>query len=270
MRTGDVDLSDGRLQEPAWRAAQARGRRGVGLLWGGAAVLVLAAAVVLLLSDLRRQADQDVPLIVADDMPLRVRPAVPGGLVVPNQDTEIYPRALQRGGAERRVEVLLPPPESPKPLPRLATPDVPRMAEQPALGAAAPVADNPGHATTSPSPAAVPPPRELAASAATTSPGHTAAPPAREATRSPAPAGAVLVQLAAVTAESAVQPEIARLRSRLAEELGGRALTASRIERDGRSIWRIRAGGFADEAAARAFCDSVRARGFGCLVVTGP
>jgi hypothetical protein len=79
----------------------------------------------------------------------------------------------------------------------------------------------------------------------------------------------VQVQLAAVGSEAAVQPEWNRLRARMPDLLGNRAVLVSRGERDGQPFWRVRTGGFADVAAARAFCDQVRARGFTCFVVGG-
>jgi cell division septation protein DedD len=81
--------------------------------------------------------------------------------------------------------------------------------------------------------------------------------------------GPVQVQLAAVGSEAAVQPEWNRLRTRMPDLLGDHALVVSRGERDGQPFWRVRTGGFADLAAARGFCDQVRARGFTCFVVGG-
>jgi hypothetical protein len=79
----------------------------------------------------------------------------------------------------------------------------------------------------------------------------------------------VQVQLAAVGSEAAVQAEWNRLRSRMPDLLADQALTVSRGERDGQPFWRVRTGRFADVAAARGFCEQVRARGFTCFVVGG-
>lgn len=266
----EVDRLDGRLQGPVWREREGRGRRGVGLLWAGVLVLLVAAGAAIYVAT-RGGGEGEVPMILADGSPLRVRPAEPGGYRVPNQDIEAYPgaRSRQREG-ERRVEVLLPPPEEPKPLPRPAPPS---PAAAPAHAAAPPIGEPPATAaasTATPPDAAVRPASAPPTTVAPPAPPPRTAPP--EAPR-PAPAtpaaGSVSVQLAAVTAEAQVQPEIARLRARLAQELGSRPLAASRIDRDGRPLWRIRAGGFPDEASARAFCETVRAKGMGCLVVSG-
>jgi len=256
----EVDRLDGRLQGPVWRERGARSRRGVGLLWAGLVVLVLAAAAAGYYA-IREPGQGEVPVILADETPLRVRPAEPGGLRVPNQDIEAYPQARQTGGGQRRVEVLLPPPEEPKPIPRtVPTSPLPAAAlpsAVPPASPAAPVSAHPPSLTSAQPPAA-----------AVQAPRASPVEPVRPAQAPPA-AGPVSVQLAAVTAEAQVQPEIARLRARLSQELGNRPLAASRIDRDGRPLWRIRAGGFADEAAARAFCETVRAKGMGCLVVSG-
>ena len=266
----EVDRLDGRLQGPVWREREGRGRRSVGLLGAGLLVLLLAAGAAIYVAT-RDGGEGEVPMILADGTPLRVRPPEPGGYRVPNQDIEAYPgaRPRQKEG-ERRIEVLLPPPEEPKPLTRPASP-APQEAPTPA---AVSLTDQPP--TTAPTPTATPPaaamrppPAPAAAVAPPATPPRTAQPDAPRPTQAAPAAGPVSVQLAAVTAEAQVQPEIARLRARLAQELGARPLTASRIDRDGRPLWRIRASGFPDEASARAFCETVRAKGMGCLVVAG-
>ncbi len=82
--------------------------------------------------------------------------------------------------------------------------------------------------------------------------------------------GRAQVQLAATRSEEAAQQEWRRLQSRI-PELQGRQPAISRIERgDGQPpLFRVRTGGFADQAAARAFCEQLRAREQGCLVVGG-
>lgn len=263
----EVDRLDGRLQGPVWREREGRGRRGVGLLSAGLLVLLVAGGAAAWFA-WRAGGEGEVPMILADDSPLRVRPAEPGGYRVPNQDIEAYPGARQRQG-ERRIEVLLPPPEEPKALPRptQAAPAQAAAPPSPSPPALAPSSLTASSTASSPAQSSAHPAAAPASPPAAVAPARPGEPP-RPAQASP-PSGPVSVQLAAVTAESQVQPEIARLRARLAQELGARQLTASRIDRDGRPLWRIRAGGFPDEASARAFCETVRAKGMGCLVVSG-
>ncbi len=57
----------------------------------------------------------DIPLIRADTRPMKVKPAEPGGMSIPDRDMLIY------GESRPTVEHLLPPPEQPMALPGAAT-----------------------------------------------------------------------------------------------------------------------------------------------------
>jgi hypothetical protein len=267
VRAGDLDIPTSRLGEPAWRQREKRGRPRVLLLAGVVGVLAFLAALALVGTGER--GEREVPLIVADNAPFRVRPADPGGMQVPNQDQLVYQRMAGSASPPtgRRIEVLLPPPETPLPVPRPAPPAAPAPAPEAAAPAEAPAAPAPQPAAPqAPSQAAglpLPPPSPSVAA-------QPAAPAAPASAPAPARAdGPVQVQLAAVGSEAAVQPEWNRLRARMPDLLGNRAVLVSRGERDGQPFWRVRTGGFADVAAARAFCDQVRARGFTCFVVGG-
>ena len=74
------------------------------------------------------------------------------------------------------------------------------------------------------------------------------------------------MQLAAVPTEQAANAEWQRLQRRMPELLGNQRLVVSRGEREGQPFFRIRTGAFADNAAARTFCDQVKARGASCFV----
>jgi hypothetical protein len=83
----------------------------------------------------------------------------------------------------------------------------------------------------------------------------------------PAVAGhAPMVQLAALPTEEAARAEWALLTKKMPELLNGKQPNYARVERDGRSFWRLRTAGFADVAQARGFCDHVRAKGGGCSI----
>jgi hypothetical protein len=69
-------------------------------------------------------AESDVPIVRAELGPVKVRPASPGGLQVPDRDKLVYNR-IQGGDAQNAtpsVERLLPPPETPLPKPVAAKP----------------------------------------------------------------------------------------------------------------------------------------------------
>jgi hypothetical protein len=232
--------------QPAYRAPMAarsavRGTRRV-MLIGAAASVAVFAAVLGLRALLQGGAPREVPVVTADDRPLRVRPEQPGGMTVPNQDRLIFERGAGRGA--QPPAALAPPPETPQ-LPPAAPPRVAAAAPAPPPPAAQPAAVR------------VPPPVPATAPPAT-------APPA--AAPAPAPAGRVAVQLAAVGSREEATAEWERLKRRAPDFFGNRRPQIVPLERDGRTFWRLRTDGFPDGAAARGFCEQVRARGLSCFV----
>lgn len=65
---------------------------------------------------------KSVPVIRADVAPVKIKPADPGGLDIPDRDKLVYDR-LNGEGAGTDVETLLPPPEEPMEMPPENTPD---------------------------------------------------------------------------------------------------------------------------------------------------
>jgi hypothetical protein len=74
------------------------------------------------------------------------------------------------------------------------------------------------------------------------------------------------VQLAAMTSHAAADAEWQRLVSHMPGLLGGRTPMVQRADVDGRTVWRLRTGGFASIAEATRFCQQVRAQGGGCSI----
>lgn len=219
--------------------------------------------------------DGEVPLIRADQQPMKMRPDDPGGMDVPHQDKEIYNR-MARDGAEPpgpRVERLLPPPESP--LPRPSTAPAPEAAIPPSAVATAP----PGAAEAPAAPA----PRAEAAKPAPAPQPLTAAPPAQPqqaptrqaAVPSPAPAskptqsaGRFRVQVASMrTAEDAARAADQLKRSH-PDLLGKLAINVVRADLGSRgTFYRVQAGPLADEGDAKNLCQKLSAKKVGCIIV---
>lgn len=92
-----------------------RARRKKGVLIGVLIGVVIAVVVAFLtfgrFVSAYRASGGDAPLIKADRSPVKVRPATPGGMEVPNQDKLIYERLRESDAV--RVEKLMPAPEKP-------------------------------------------------------------------------------------------------------------------------------------------------------------
>ena len=205
--------------------------------------LVLVGSVWTVLSGNRSATP---PVIEADRRPIRIKPENPGGLQVAGQNEDIL--AAESGP---RAGQLAPPPEVPAPqalrarqqaaAAQAAVPPAPQGTPHPAVQ---PV-------SLPPASQAVPPSAPLMATHPTL-----------------APNGRVQAQLAAVGSEDAAKAEWQRLAKRMPDLLSGRQPVLMKAEREGHTVWRVRTGGFGDQAAAAAFCAQVKAKGGGCSVAT--
>lgn len=263
--------------EPAYRApmaARSGERRTRRLMLIGAAASFGVFAAVLGLRELLggARAPREVPLVSADDRPTRVRPDNPGGMTVPNQDKLIFERASGRSTAPQQA-ALAPPPEAPQAPPRTAPPPPAQAAPAPAPAAATPAPQGqpaqgqPAQAQPAQAQQAaarLPPPTPAAQGPAAQPPAVGSAPPASAAPA--APSGRIAVQLAAVGTREEAMAEWERLKRRAPEYLGNRRPQVVPLERDGKTFFRLRTDGFADQATARGFCEQLRARGLSCFV----
>jgi hypothetical protein len=257
-------------ESPAERRARifVRQRSRRRLVFGivGAVVLVGGGAIYggyRLMSHAPATTTADVPLVHADDQPTRKKPAEPGGMAVPDQDSLVLNRS------EPKTEKLLPPPETP--LPRPAPAEKPPAAD--ATPAPAPAASPPPTPPPAPpkvaatQPPAAAPPAPAPPAPAPSKPKVAALPPPPAAP--PAAAGkGFRLQRGAVRTPQAANQEWARLRQQNQDMLGRLAMNPVRVDLGDRGIfYRIQAGPLADAATAERACNELKRRGVGCLLV---
>lgn len=178
-----------------------------------------------------------VPVIEADTRPLRVKPENAGGMIVVGANEQVM------GGRGDGVDLsgdLAPEAERPDPQAlraqrAIATPTAPEVIMTPAIV--------PGAGALVPTPVVLKP---LIPPAPTTGPA--------------------MVQIAALDSEAGATAEWQRLAHKVPDLLGDRKPNVVRFDRDGKTFWRLRTGGFPDIAAATEFCRKVRAKGLGCSI----
>jgi pyruvate/2-oxoglutarate dehydrogenase complex dihydrolipoamide acyltransferase (E2) component len=237
-------------------------------------VLAVGAVIAALVWGFSRGSSRNAPLIEADARPIKVRPDNPGGLRVPNQDELIFDR--NRGARPATQGGLAPEAENPRvdqlraQLAERAAQEAARNAPPPASTTpaqpAAPQA-NPRNAPQSAAPATPAPP---ATTSALTAPSLPAPVPATTERFAPVANGRAQVQLGALPSEASARGEWDRLQKRVPELLGNRRVSLAPFEREGQTpLYRIRTGGFADAATARAFCEEMKTRSIPCMVIGG-
>jgi len=237
----------------------------------------LGCVVVALIgaSTLTGRRSGEIPVIVADARPFRVKPENPGGMKIDGSENDLFSGASNTSNAR-----LAPAAETPNPdrlhaaapiqlLPAIPGPPpvvTPILPAQLTSVGNAPFSKPISAAPPKSSPS-LPERRPEVHAAATNLPPATAplsatAPAATGVT----PVRATMVQLAALTTEQAAHDEWQLLSKRMPDLLNGHQPSYSRFERDGRAFWRLRTSGFTDVAQAKVFCDHVRAKGGGCSV----
>lgn len=77
----------------------------------------------------------------------------------------------------------------------------------------------------------------------------------------------ITVQLSMVRSEADAQAAWDKLAKKLPGLMGERRPLFQKTAETGQTPWRLRTGGFTDQAQARAFCDQVRAKGGKCVVM---
>ncbi|MBF0323662.1 SPOR domain-containing protein [Magnetospirillum moscoviense] len=214
-----------------------------------------------------------IPVIKADERPIKIRPDDRGGMQVPNQDKLIYER-LEPGEGDSKVERLLPAPEKPQAPPKVAAPPAPApVAEtpKPVAPAPAPVAQAPAPEPIKPKPpepvVAAKPVEPILPKAMPAAPAPAPVPAPAPAVAKAAPAGGdYLIQLGALRSAPDAEKEWSRIQKANADLLGTLKSDVVRVELGEKGIfWRLRAGPLS-EAAAKQMCTELKARNQGCII----
>ena len=254
-------------------------KRRIMIAGGLLGALVVVGGTVALIS----RSGGEVPVIQADDRPIRVKPENPGGMQIAGVNNEIFGDTDKSSGARlapaaeapNPAALRAPPQPEPRPAPRVDVAEpAPKVVPAAPTGAKPVARDVPKTTPTAGAPATQTPagPQASATQAprtATQEPAKPAqaAPPAATTAPDKRPANArIAVQLAAVQSEGAAQAEWRSLQKRLPDLLGARQPVFPKTERDGKTFWRVRTAGFTDVAEARGFCERVRAKGAACSV----
>lgn len=248
------------LDIPAYASQHLRSRRvdpatrRIALFAAGLAALVIVVALVW--SGVHTGLGPP-PVIKPPPGPMRTVPENPGGLQVPGANEQIMSGATATG--------------APTLAPSAQPPDLGRLQQDMERDQAARAPAHPPASATPPasrgnaSPALPAPPRMPAVAAATApKPNPAPAPPA------PAPAFASAhgpeVQLAALNSAKAANQAWETLNARMPNLLSGHTPIIRTATVRGRKFWRLRVGGFADAAAAKAFCAKVKSEGAACEI----
>jgi hypothetical protein len=217
---------------------------------GGALAFLLAGAWLI------RPAHHGLPVVEADAGPVRVKPVNPGGEQFIGQDFG--------GGPSVNGPHLAPAAEQPE-LSALHAQmrDMKKlMAKQAAVNAEALKLAQLAAARNR---VAAPAPVQHASATAIVPAVQSALPKMAEAPPI-ATAGGTDVQFAAFTDAAAAHTEWDALMQKTPELLGGRKPEIIRADAGGRTMWRLRTGGFATVAEAASFCAKMRARGADCSI----
>ena len=216
-------------------------------------------------------ADSLVPLIKAENAPIKVRPEKPGGMEVPNQDKLVYSR-MNPGELPPPVEKLLPLPEVPVAKP-VAPPEdgsagnAKKLAEAAPTAPTAPMAEEPAAAKDTAKSAPAPPAPKIAGREKATNEAAMAKAGAELAIIAPA-LGGYAIQLVALRSRDRAEEHWRQLQKAHGDILGNlthKVVTADLGDRG--TFYRLRAGRLPDRAAAERLCAKLAARKIGCLVV---
>ncbi|NWH08841.1 MAG: SPOR domain-containing protein [Alphaproteobacteria bacterium] len=251
---------------------EGQGRNPVILILGILVLLGFAAVVWLAYDQGSRQSPRggEPPVLAAEDGPVKVPPESPGGTEIPYQDKVIYDRVT--GETAAPGEQLLPPAESPKPLPETTTaaaappPGATQPERPPLTTPAGPGTPATGTAAEPAAPAPVSPKPPATAGSGETQVAAEAA-PVTVLSPAQAPTGAFVVQVGAFESDALAADAFERIKGKNVETLRGLSPSIQRVDLANKGIWyRLRVGAFATKDEAAAVCKKLKANGQDCLV----
>ena len=242
----------------------------LGRIGRGLAALVSLGLVLVLGLWAWRIGTQDVsqvPVILAQDGPMRVQPEDPGGTTVPHQGLEVNEVVAGTGTRPLPDEITLAPaPLEPEPV-IASQPDTSSSAPEPAQDAASDtpdVAEVTGGSPRSPRSSVRPVPRPEGLGT------RVAAPVVEqpvEIDASAIPDGAHMIQLGAFDSEETALLQWAGMLSAQPDLLEGKQRYIEQTTSGGRTLFRLRAVGYGSGTETRAACAALTARGLQCIPV---
>lgn len=245
------------------------GRRKPLMILAVVALIVVFSGVVFLAyrQGIKQGAQGTPPVIRADDTPVKVAPANPGGIEIPHQDKSVYDRIsgnpLAKSDGEADVERLLPRAEEPMAVTPPSTP-APAPVNPPAAEAAPSAAPAPAGAPVQAAPVLQTPPVEAAPAQA--APVEAAPPAPQAAAPAASRSGGYVVQIAAFRDEASAQAEFRKLQRKFPDALGGLSADIQRADLGTKGIYyRLRVG-YLDKSGADRVCAELKAKGQGCFV----
>ncbi|MGR3493123.1 MAG: SPOR domain-containing protein [Shimia sp.] len=260
-------------------------------LVGGVVSLALIAGIGVWGYKLIARDVSGVPVVVALDGEMRVRPENPGGRQASNQGLTVNEVAAQgTAGAPRDTIVLAPASteltEEDLPAGRLAAmpplaepqsgseqlPNIAGIEPNPSVAMAETLVEEPA-TSAPPIPELSRPAGPVAASLRPLTRPVTRSAPAPQPSQANAieiaslPAGTRVVQLGAFDSEAVARSEWDRLVTRFGDIMIGKQRYIERAEKGGKVFYRLRAAGFTGNEDARRFCSVFRAQNAACIPV---
>lgn len=235
------------------------------------------------------------PIISADKSPVKVAPADPGGMEVPNQDKQVF-NVLKSGETPERVEKLMAPPEQAIPDPKSEVSDAEQAEDEDKLDKLVEQATEAGENVAEKAADAAEAAADKAAevservvetvkdtAAATADAAKEAAekadktvtaalPPA--ATTAPAApstsdVGGSWVQVGSFGNREAAEKQWSLLNGKHGALLSGIGYRVKDVEVNGKTYYRLQIGSFSSRDSAAKLCDNLKAAAQDCLVVSG-